>query len=441
MARILTRPLFRKGGLSKTPRPSYRGGGLTAIRPGYRGGGMKGIMSGIVDRQPYAEGSMWNPLNWFRKGAEMLKGKPPSYGDWLKQQIAKTGQTTEGRIATGAKNLIKRGWNLFPERGVASLAMQHFPKTTATAGYVAPYALAGYSSLKQKELIDKASEKGLLDEMDFEYVDGRVLPTEETRQKIEPYKTPKQREMEASMEKGVPGGGDPKMWATKKTIDRNQQRKDDMKLAYEDLLPMFKEELGADPENVKKQSWLALAKWGQGMLAQPGGDIIGAAGKAAEKPIEDLSKILTDKTTSDREAKLLALQYAMKKTEPGAIGKTIKDLKAEGWSDEKINTYLIQSQSGDATRARLRFENIVALQQDVVNDFDVDSGSRGAAQSLYLSEQLGVKITQYKKMPKDKEKRKDGEYYVTKDGQVGRYNKKTGKLLEPGDPGFTGEME
>ena len=89
----------------------------------------------------------------------------------------------------------------------------------------------------------------------------------------------------------------------------------------------------------------------------------------------------------------------------------------------------------------MRFENIVALQTDVVSDFDVDSGSRGAAQSLYLSEQLGVKITQYKKMPKDKEKRKDGEYYVTKDGQVGRYNKKTGKLLEPGDPGFTGEVE
>ena len=54
MARILTRPLFRKGGLSKTPRPSYRGGGVTAIRPGYRGGGMNGIMSGIVPRRGYA---------------------------------------------------------------------------------------------------------------------------------------------------------------------------------------------------------------------------------------------------------------------------------------------------------------------------------------------------------------------------------------------------
>ena len=56
MARILTRPMFRKGGLSQTARPSYRGGGVTAIRPGYRSGGMNGNMSGIVPRRGYADG-------------------------------------------------------------------------------------------------------------------------------------------------------------------------------------------------------------------------------------------------------------------------------------------------------------------------------------------------------------------------------------------------
>ena len=71
MPRILTRPLFRKGGLSKTPRPSYRGGGVTAIRPGYRGGGrMTGIMSGIVPRRGYADGYNWweTPLGQTIKG-------------------------------------------------------------------------------------------------------------------------------------------------------------------------------------------------------------------------------------------------------------------------------------------------------------------------------------------------------------------------------------
>ena len=65
MARVLTRPMFRKGGLSQTPRPTYRGGGLTTIRPRYRNGGMNGIMSGIVPRRGYqlgtgdALGSSW----------------------------------------------------------------------------------------------------------------------------------------------------------------------------------------------------------------------------------------------------------------------------------------------------------------------------------------------------------------------------------------------
>ena len=63
MARILTRPMFRKGGLSKTPRSSYRGGGVTAIRPGYRGGGrMTGIMSGITPRRDYDNGGGVFPI-------------------------------------------------------------------------------------------------------------------------------------------------------------------------------------------------------------------------------------------------------------------------------------------------------------------------------------------------------------------------------------------
>ena len=57
MARVLTRPLFRKGGLSQTPRPTYRGGCLTTIRPRYRNGGMNGIMSGIVPRRGYQLGT------------------------------------------------------------------------------------------------------------------------------------------------------------------------------------------------------------------------------------------------------------------------------------------------------------------------------------------------------------------------------------------------
>ena len=46
MARTLTRPMFRKGGMAR--REEYMGGGIKTVRPKYLGGGMTGIMSGIV---------------------------------------------------------------------------------------------------------------------------------------------------------------------------------------------------------------------------------------------------------------------------------------------------------------------------------------------------------------------------------------------------------
>ncbi len=63
MAYILKRPMFRKGGLSQTARPTYQGGGVTAARPSYQRGGMNGIMSGIIPRQGYANG----PEPWMKR--------------------------------------------------------------------------------------------------------------------------------------------------------------------------------------------------------------------------------------------------------------------------------------------------------------------------------------------------------------------------------------
>ena len=73
-------------------------------------------------------------------------------------------------------------------------------------------------------------------------------------------------------------------------------------------------------------------------------------------------------------------------------------------------------------------------------DFGLEKGLRGAAQKMYDSEELGVMITDYEKLPEDKEDRKHGSYYVDpKSGKLGRYNKPTGQLIEPGDTGFTGK--
>ena len=92
MARILTRPLFRKGGLSQAPRPSYRGGGVMAIRPRYRGGGMNGIMSGIVPRRGYANGYSFQDFAESPIGGGLMYGIPGAIADTFYSPINLAGR-------------------------------------------------------------------------------------------------------------------------------------------------------------------------------------------------------------------------------------------------------------------------------------------------------------------------------------------------------------
>jgi len=430
MARILTRPMFRKGGLSKTPRSSYRGGGVTAIRPGYRGGGrMTGIMSGIVDRQPYKTGSSWyKPWTW---------GGSQSYGDWLKQQIARTGQKPlESRIASKIRGAGRWLKGLPGREGISGIIARNFPKTAAVMEPIIPHYIAGKGALAQKELIDKASEKGLLDEMDFEYVDGRVLPTEETVQKIDPYKTPKQREMEASMEKGVPGGGDPKMWATENRLTGDIES--DLMKAYKEYAPIFEKELGVSPEDTKKQLWMQLAKFGTGLMAQPGGDLVGAVGKAAEKPLEGAGEVVKEVSTAKRQAKLLALQTAIREGEPGQIGKAVKDIAKIYNVSQKDAAAIYEKWQRNDTTARAATNKRYAEQAKQLGLVH-DNQNRFIAEANQLETGYPELIGQFNnKLPEDTDKWELG-YYVSDTGKFVRVVEKDGKKVAIGmdEPGFS----
>jgi hypothetical protein len=76
------------------------------------------------------------------------------------------------------------------------------------------------------------------------------------------------------------------------TSGRTQELSDnDLKTMYEDLLPLFKSELSADEDELKRQKYLELAKFGANILAQPGGDLVGAIGKAGAPSLEGLTRI------------------------------------------------------------------------------------------------------------------------------------------------------
>jgi hypothetical protein len=217
-------------------------------------------------------------------------------------------------------------------------------------------------------------------------------------------------------------------------------RKADLKTIYEDLLPMMEETL-SDPDDKKRQLYTQLAQFGANLLAQPGGDLTGAIGKAAAKPLEGVGKVLARDADIGREAKLLALKTALDRTTPGEIGRTIRDLKAAGFSDADIDKYLMDSRSGSATRASIQFQEVQALKEDLTNDFKIAKNADTAARTMYDSIQQGVDQTAYSELPKSKNERIDGEYYVSPNGEVGRYDKKTGTLIKPGEKGFTGKKK
>ena len=217
-------------------------------------------------------------------------------------------------------------------------------------------------------------------------------------------------------------------------------KKADLKTIYEDLLPMMKETLD-DPDDKRRQLYTQLAQFGANLLAQPGGDLTGAIGKAAAKPIEGVGKVLQRDSDIDREAKILALKTAIDRTTPGQTGKLIQDLKALEFSDDEIMNYLEAQKPGAGARAQVKAGDVANLQEDLTNDFKIKKNSALAARTMYLSIQEGVSEDQYSELPSDAGERKDGEYYVSPNGQVGRYNAKTGTLIKPGEKGFTGSKK
>jgi hypothetical protein len=80
-----------------------------------------------------------------------------------------------------------------------------------------------------------------------------------------------------------------------------------------DYMDMFKTALAEDPDEIRRQKYLQLAQFGANLLAQPGGDLAAAVGKAAEPSLAGLAKIQERKQDVATKAKLLGVEAAMKK--------------------------------------------------------------------------------------------------------------------------------
>jgi len=274
-------------------------------------------MSGL-DRRGYAQGSyaprvgyqtgsMWNPLNWFKRGVPVKQFGPISESYYRTHTMAPESayKNLEQRIASKAKGLGSRLWSMVPEEGLMSKATRAAPITTGaatTAGL--PIAYTYLAHKLQESLPEQLTGEGGIAESspysdpmaagaDISPNVDRILRGEEIDIEGKPLK-PEKNETENKIIKE----------------EENLKRKSDIETIYGDMLPMIERELGADPDDTKRQLYVQLAQAGANLLAEPGGDLVGAIGKAAKGPISTVGKVLEKESATDREAKLLAFKLA-----------------------------------------------------------------------------------------------------------------------------------
>ena len=216
----------------------------------------------------------------------------------------------------------------------------------------------------------------------------------------------------------------------------------DFEKSLNEYLPAIESALEIDDEATKRQLFLQLAKFGAGLVAQPGGDLTGAIGRAALDPIEGVGKVLSDKQAAKRQAKLIAVQAAIKDMGPGSYGKNVQDI---------MKTFNLKGKEGRKQAGtiynKILANDSTALSRDRDDLSDTarnDLRLKGGAIDAYVNNIRAIResdpelIGKFNKVITSEDKPTDKEYYVTEEGQFVRYDKETDSFLQPGDDGFAG---
>ena len=296
MSRILRRPMFRGGPVS-----SYGTGIATGL--GYNDGGRVGYVKA---------------------------GKVKSYEDTIKderrkQEILSQGFKTEEDFAEEYDKKIQQfdpgmlmGIDEFGPGTFGEKATEEFEVLSSEG---AKNAYVSEKLAEQDKVVKEAEGLG---------VDSSKLPQKTEKIEIE------EKDTTTKINDG--------------TGLNNFQEKSD-KQVMQEYMDMFKESLGADKDELNRQRFLEIAKFGANLLAQPGGQSLGeAVGKAGAPALEGFSKIEAAERAGDIQAKTLGFQAALKKLEPGTLEKNAEALAKAGYSDAEAKK--IATNTGEATNKR-----------------------------------------------------------------------------------------
>ena len=368
MSRILKRPMFRKGG---TPN--------------------EGIMSGLKETRPgYATG-VGPGLEQIIAGEKLKMSGKPYYTEPYIQD--KFGDYTSRFFANPKMDMAELGGYGFIEapQSAEETGIMKFIQTQPEEAYklFKKGELGGTDySEKQAEQIKAAEEAGL--GIDFKLPEIKTEPTEESKPELEvgPEKT------------------------TKSDTD-----------TIKDYMDMFKTALAEDPDEIRRQKYLQLAQFGANLLAQPGGDLAAAVGKAAEPSLAGLAKIQERKQDVATKAKLLGVEAALKKMDPTQLQETVEYLMSTGLSRKEALEAAI---SGSATKSRTRFDARKQFKEDVSTTHGIPGTVANKISGKVFAS--GIPDYLYDLIPSNPTQEDVGKYFYDKVGNVGKLVVKNGKF-------------
>ena len=445
--------MFRRGGM-----PSNQG--VAAIRPQYMGGGMTGIMSGIVPR-PDAGLTPRVGLQdgtTFTRGGGVMQG-----GSYSTRGVPVRLPATVPQVPA----VIPQGPPLPPSR--FSRIVSKIPGA-GRLGLLGTYGAAagtGYGLGQLADFITKSTDtpeayalrKQIMKEDPFTF-DETNLEVGDALARIaeadvgEKYGfMPRGGKAQRLKDLGLEGKFDAKtgerikeqevVKKPQEKIPKNKKQQDPEKSLmdiYGENKGIIDQVMGNSDEDTKKSLYLQLAKFGAGLAAQPGGDLVGAIGKAAMPAIEGTEKTLADKKKGDREVKLMALSKTFEDMKQPEQVKLVKAIQKEFGFDTFKEAYEYiskQKKSGAQLRDEDKFYRETAKEMGVSTD-----GFRREMQALD-DMGLGAYVGNFTRpdalLPEDIDDRVPGEYYVNTKGKPLRFV--DGKLYGPKEKQFTKKIE
>jgi hypothetical protein len=227
------------------------------------------------------------------------------------------------------------------------------------------------------------------------------------------------------------------------TTKEEVSKKQDFKTIYEDLLQIFKASVGPDQDEYTRQKYLELAKFGLNLLKPtPAGvpsSFLSSAAAAAEKPLEGYGNIIERERQAAKVPEALALQQAMKLSEPGAVGKSIRDLINSGVAKNEKEALSIFLKSDSASQRKETREE-KALLASRLQGYEALKGVKDQAVIDQLTDLVFEDPSLISKLKGERSKYKpeayeEGAIYLDK-GKIVKYKK--GLFYTPSEPGFKG---